>query len=145
MKKPQLYHIPVDGAEEPLSPPEVQPAVTPKAPSEAFAVTPSGEPTSGKLDDETARIYQAQRDLYRPGNAKEYMADLDRTLCEVLKRIVSSGTASAKHLDVARQYLRDKGWTLDKMAARERMADDAVNLTDLDLDFPDDESGYGNA
>lgn len=148
MKKPQLYHIPIDGAEEPLSPPkvagedrlEVQPAVSPKATGEAFAVTPSGEPTAPSLEP-----HEREPGYWTPERVIEAVYDLDRALAQTLLKIISSGTATAKHYDVARQYLKDRGWNLDKLAQSERMEDDAVNLTDLDLDLDFKDDDFGNA
>lgn len=157
MKKPQLYyHAPVDGAEEPLQPPkvagedrlEVPPAVSPKATGEAFAVTLSGEPTAPSLEPherEPGYSGALEPRLWTPERVIEAVYDLDRALAQTLLKIISSGTATAKHYDVARQYLKDRGWNLDKLAQSERMEDDAVNLTDLDLDLDFKDDDFGNA
>lgn len=63
------------------------------------------------------------------------MEELDRLLCQTLLRIISSGSASLGHLHVARQYLKDKGYTLPEIEKRERFARDKELLDDLDLPF----------
>jgi hypothetical protein len=66
---------------------------------------------------------------------RQYMEELDGIVCRTLLSIVRSGKATPGHLNVARQYLKDKGFTLPELAKRERVAEDTELLGDLDLRF----------
>ena len=63
------------------------------------------------------------------------MEELDSILCRTLLRIIRSGRATPSHLNVARQYLKDKGYTLPELEKRERITVDRELLGDLDLPF----------
>lgn len=113
---------PLCGAEDPFT---VKPKDSETVPSETQRLYVSSDP---QLDLELDN-------LYRAGNQKEYLADLDLTFCRALSAVLRSGKATVKHLDLIRQYLKDKDVTLDNLAKQDRMDEDLESLEDLDLPF----------
>lgn len=108
---------------------------------EPAVVKVTGEDRLGTTEDDASDIESsavARTTEDDPSGLEEkrrYMDELDGILCRTLLSIIRSGTASPSHLNVARQYLKDKGFTLPELAKRERMSGDVELLGDLDLPF----------
>lgn len=111
---------PLCGAEDPFT-------VKPKDPQ-------PDEPTTGYVSSNPDLELELDK-VYFAGNSKEYLADLDLTFCRALSAVLRSGKATVKHMDIIRQYLKDKNVTLDELAKQDREAEDSDRLEDLDLPF----------
>lgn len=57
--------------------------------------------------------------------------ELDDLFRRTLLDIIKSGKASPGHLNVARAYLKDNGYTLPKLAKRKRVTDDSAAFEDI--------------
>lgn len=63
--------------------------------------------------------------------SREDIKDLDAILRRTLLDIIKSGEASPGHLNVARAYLKDKGYTLPELAKRKRVNDDSAAFEEI--------------
>jgi hypothetical protein len=80
---------------------------------------------------------EPEPDLYETEfeRLKDELNDLDRAVSATLLHVIKSGTATPGHLNVARQFLKDKGFTLPEMIKRERSQEHAGLLGDIDMPF----------